>query len=596
MFREQEEKKIVPLFRIHIPLPKDKKPINFEELYNMTTKIFRKELNEGNTPKNSSIKKESAEIEKMIETDDQLQNKIKNQGLTRLEQTFLDIERRERNVKNSIVSSALSNEKVKSVPSKGDAYESDDSFIDDTEYDDYVIRPGGKDSFDDEIMTFEDEKSDEEEKEENEETGSNLASDSENENEIQSKTQNSSISDENQTFVPDMEKALEELSKKSIEQNLGSLKKIPDIFEQNLVFIAELRQKLYPRGFPKALYERIQKILNCPMQTLKNKMKKILEDNSLVNMKNQIKNQYEELKASVKTDILTALEKKLKPKTSSTATKTSQVNFTPLTIDSSSSPILPISDIQKMDHSRLVEYSKSQKITVIWSDSTKNLFLKSAEMLIESLQKEKDFTGKDFDQEKELSKFFKEIESYWPSKSDLKKKYKKLINKESNDKKKDDTSADKKRKKEESPKTDEKKKKKKLDTNTDTTITNQTSPNLNLQKDKKMLPKQIPSQQQQMYSFSIQPQISTTSNQPSSSFNYIKSNVVQQIPIVNHLDVNSNTPQYQSYLKTFSPQNPPPITPKMPSSFQTHSFIPSQQTSSTKKKVETIDLDFDESQ
>eukprot|EP01080_Neovahlkampfia_damariscottae_P009313 gene9313-1401_t len=530
MFNDQQEENKVPLFRIHIPLPKDKKPVNFEELYNMTQKLFQKEINKTKSPKKPS-EGSSETIEKCVETDDQLQNKIKQQGLTKFEQTLLDIERRERNMKNSIVTSASSNEKVKSAPSKGDAYDSDDSFIDDAEYDDYIIRQDGKDSFGEEIMGFEDDESVDEEKDENDEGG---VSDSEDEGHGKS-TGGSGTTDENVTFLPEMEKALEDLTKKSVEENLGVLRKIPDTFEQNLVFIADLRQKLYPRGWPKTLYEKMQKILNCPMQTLKNKLKKVLEDNSLVDIKKQIKDKYEELKKSVRDDIIAGLKKKIN-KTTTTTTTTDLA------------PVLPISDVEKMDHERLVEYAKTQKgLTVLWCENTKKLFLNSVEILLSSLQKEKDFTGKDFDKEKELSKFFKEIEHYWPAKNlDLKKKYKKFTDPEL-EKKKDDS--DKKRKKEESPK-EEKKKKKKLETvsTPSTTPSSSTTP-ITSPSDKKMIPQYSPhqmispSQQQQMFNFKAMPQMPQ-------NFNTLK----PSIPI-GHLNY-SSLPPVQSqpqFLKTFTP-------------------------------------------
>jgi hypothetical protein len=431
MFSSPEPTEAVPIFRIHIPL--GSVPIDMEELFNLTKKVFEDELEK---PKSSSPQ----HLNKTLE------NKIKNHGLIRLEQTSLDIERRERMLKNSILNSNSSSAKESKLSTKGDAYESDDSFIDDTEYDDFVIKADGKDSFSDEMITFEEPNAENEEIAETQSGGDSENSDHETES-----------SKNEETFKPEMEKALEDLSKKATEMKLGNLKKIPDSFEQNLVMIADLRQKLYPRGFPKVLYERIQKILLCPLQTLKNKMKTILDDNSLVDVKKQVKSKHDELQLSVREDILNALKKKTeKPSTTNSIASTSDGMVT----------ILPISDVEKMDHSRLVEYSKTQKVTVLWSKNTKNLFVKAGEILIESFKKEKEFTGKEFDEEKELAKYFKEIQSFWPNKSlDLKKKYKQYTEKETEKKsdgdKKVDGENDKKRKKEEKDEKKEPKKKKK---------------------------------------------------------------------------------------------------------------------------------------
>src|SRR5690606_4261663 len=116
MFGEQEENKSVPLFRIHIPLDKERKHVNFEELYNMARNVFQKEISANNpSPKKTTEK----EIEKTSQMDDPLKNKLqRDSNLSKFEQTLLDIERRERELKSSIITSSLSKKKVKNVPSK----------------------------------------------------------------------------------------------------------------------------------------------------------------------------------------------------------------------------------------------------------------------------------------------------------------------------------------------------------------------------------------------------------------------------------------------------------------------------------------------
>jgi len=202
------------------------------------------------------------------------------------------IEKRERETKNAILRSTKK-KKEKGSPTKneekkkkGDAYESDDSWIDDLEYTELVIPDEGEEGGN----TFH---SSEEEDDEN----------------TEEKVEETLLKEEKKKIElhVEMDEALKRFEENSKNFDYKS-KKVPDKLNDDLLNIAIVRQKHYPKGVSQPIVDRIQNVLGLAPQTIKKKLADAY--NTFMTRGTQGKEQIDKLKEELKKKILVMTLKK----------------------------------------------------------------------------------------------------------------------------------------------------------------------------------------------------------------------------------------------------------------------------------------------
>jgi hypothetical protein len=205
-------------------------------------------------------------------------------------------------------------------PGKGtDFYEysSDDSFIDDGEYDDYVepdthsSKNVQEEIIEEDVFFVNDKNATEEIVQIIEEE---VSSDEEGKTKRQPKRAPEIAPDEDLTLEPEVEKALKSLQNKIQELGLHekNMRVIPHELDSHFGEIAHLRSKYYPKGIPSKLVKRLQHTpgLNFADKTIRDRLKSCLKTHERENVGNEIEELKTQLRDSVRDDLVKTIAKR----------------------------------------------------------------------------------------------------------------------------------------------------------------------------------------------------------------------------------------------------------------------------------------------
>ncbi|EFC45863.1 predicted protein [Naegleria gruberi] len=319
-----------------------------------------------------------------------------NSHANRLNDVIHNITKRERQLKYSLTlperGSSKSTKKKKEEEKRRFDYDSEDSFIDDTEYDviatDFPMIPHQEAQQLEKHTFYDDEDSEEDSDESSSDEDDTLGGDDQ----------------KNSKFHEEIEEAiteLEELSKSLGFDSSKSYKTIPPELNEGIKKLALARLKHFKKGVPNTLLKRLRKIppLNFGPKTIKDRMKSLVNEHEQVAYPAEI--------STLKTALKEALFREVANK----------LNETTLTYSATVYETLR-DKFRKEANMRL---SLSQET----NELIKQIINKTFEY-VDSHNKGKP-VEEHLDKRKELDQFIKELRSIWPSKTDVIKKLKALV-------------------------------------------------------------------------------------------------------------------------------------------------------------------------
>ncbi|KAL0486749.1 MUC6 [Acrasis kona] len=351
--------------------------------------------------------------------------------VSRLDSIIQSIEQRERSLKNTLLTRPKTKQKAdddaKSKKGKGEHYEydSDDSWIDDGEYEDFVEEAPQDPEFDpniDQGFNVFDENATEEVVEVVEEEVSSE------EEEEQTKKKPSPVKrknlfndvEEDVVLEEELELAFKALQNRASELGYDSSKTfkiIPHELDPELGVIAHLRTKYYPRGIPAKLTSRLSKVpgLDFTEKTIKDRLKSCLKVQERDNIQSEIENCKTELKECVTSDVRLLLNKRRDKNTKDGKTET----------------IPTAEQLADMNHADLTKsFNDLDQSRYLWGNATKTKFKELVDKVDLWVTKTNE-AGKEqqLDKEKEMKTLFDDIKNYWPRPrtTDLQKKYKDIV-------------------------------------------------------------------------------------------------------------------------------------------------------------------------
>ncbi|KAF0982433.1 hypothetical protein FDP41_011363 [Naegleria fowleri] len=329
---------------------------------------------------------------------------------SKLNSVIHSITQRERMLKNQLtiheqhrkisLESSKKKKAEKERKKRDDEYDSDDSWIDDTEYDlmtDIPMLPPSEYQTITPSSTLK--KKGDKKKIEDDEEGSSEDSGGE-----------ESLSEDdyaNKKFPEDIEKAIQELQDLAVEKGFDSsktYKTIPSELNEGLKKLAMERMKHYKKGVPNTLLRRLRKIppLNFGPKTIKERMKALVQEYEAGQHPVEIQTLKDKLKKSLFKDMLDCLERKGQKETH----PYSDENYEILR-----------KKVRDLEGGRLKNSSETNELMT-------TIIRKILKTSGDQSSKKK---GEEDDKKKEVDSFVKGfLKSIWPTKTDLMKKVRSL--------------------------------------------------------------------------------------------------------------------------------------------------------------------------
>jgi hypothetical protein len=416
---------------------------------------FGEESKQGEEPKRKRLKKTKQQQEGTIlnpmnlalRNEEELDWDIlqeRNSHISRLGSVISNIESRERSLKNNLLKKTVQKkggdyvekggstaEEEERVGRAGDdfyVYSSDDSFMDDTEYNDYLLSDEednihplvgstrkasdfyvvskvghGGNPMDDVYMDTESE----EEFDNHGLIESKIPAAStitaEDTSSIKKKPRKQSIihtddaSDE--PMEPEFDELIEALKKKAVTLEKTSFTSIPHELDEELYYISLLREKYYKRGVPKKLISRLNTIngLRFKEKTIKDRLKLVLTKFGSLNVTKDLDELRNQLKNSLAEDMKRSLQNKRDRDVKAKKEVTNE-------------------DYNKLDFDQLKQKMlETEGVRLTWSKKSSDLMMKMGQMKEQWIEKENatrklQKNAELLDSNEELSKFFKDLE------------------------------------------------------------------------------------------------------------------------------------------------------------------------------------------